>query len=609
MTKSYQPSADQLFSVLNIRKCQKAVISIQRRMDKAVANNDRSSIRETFNLLAKKSNAVKILATWKITQHNQGKYTAGVDGMAIPKKAEREHQNKLRLEILEDIDILKKPDNIRRVYIPKPNGKKHPLGIPTIHDRIVQEIIRIAIEPIVEYKFNDNSYGFRPKRSCHDAIQHAFSMLSGAYAKRYIIEGDIKGCFDNIKHNHITQILKEWNTPNWALSTINDILKSGIFHNGQVYDSETGTPQGGVISPLLANVALTTLDNFCFENYGYTHSSKGVKSKRSPIVRYADDFIITCKSLQTARQIKSEIAGHLKETTGLTLSEEKTKITHITKGFNFLGFNIRKYPKQEVHKNSDNKWVNYKLLIKPQKEKKIEFLKACKSCIGQLKTIRQVNLINVLNPKLVGWGMYYRHVVSKKVFSQIDKEIWQKCYNWAKRRHPNKPKSWIINKYFAKIGNVKSRFADKETNTKIFLTSAIPIKRFTKVKSGIRVYDGSPETIEYWEKREYTNAYEQIDSVKMRQLYERQRGKCALCDTSLTDEEITQNKTHIHHLIPTSLGGNDNYSNLRLLHSECHKYIHSTLTLNKMKEYTETGIDYVRLLTNKVISNLESRVR
>ena len=610
MRKAYQPFGEALFRVENIRNCEKNILTIQRRMDKAVADNDKDSIRETFNLLTRTSNAVRVLATWRITQRNQGKYTAGVDGIVIPKQTGRNKQNAIRLNLLDNIDIYKKPDQIRRVYIPKPNGKKRPLGIPTLHDRIVQEIFRIALEPIVEYHFSDNSLGFRPKRSCQDARQTLFGFLSKANNKRYVIEGDIKGCFDNINHNHITQTLKDWGVPNWGTEIIGKMLKSDIFYSGEVYDNETGTPQGGVISPLLANVALTALDNFCFQKYGYKRIRNGQVEKTTPIVRYADDFIIVCKSEPEANKIKSEITTLLKEKIGLTLSEEKTKITHITEGFDFLGFNFRKYLKRGKLKPTDNKWENYKLLIKPQKEKIQNLLKSCKKVLKRAKTATQREVILLLNPKLVGWAMYYRHTISKHAFEVIDKEMWHKLYRWAKRRHPNKSKSWVMNRYFSRVGRVKSVFRDKDSDTIIFRLSGISIKRFVKVKNGIRVYDRDPETIAYWNKREYVNAYNQIHSVKVRKLYEHQRGKCLYCKEQISQKEIQDNEVHIHHIKPVSFSGNNGYSNLRLLHTECHKELHSIFTRQEMSELSDNKVDYINN-RNKTISitNSESRVR
>jgi RNA-directed DNA polymerase len=596
MDYPYQPLEDNIFAMENIRNCEKHVFSIQTKLDNVVANNDTKSIRETFNLLAKGSQAVRVLAVWRITQRNTGKYTAGVDGISIPKDG-KDLQYQIRLKLLDEIDISRKPDPIRRVFIPKPNGKKRPLGIPTIKDRINQEILRIAIEPIAEYHFSPNSYGFRPKKCCQDAIEQIFKKLCQSTTYRYIVEGDIKGCFDNIDHNHIIKTLIDWKVPKWATETIMKMLKSGIFHKGEMWDNNTGTPQGGVISPLLANVALTTLDNFCLQQYGTDFPSR----QTNPIVRYADDFVIVCKSKRKAEEIKSGIAEHLKVKVGLTLSEEKTSITHITKGFNFLGFNIRKY----LDKNAKNKpkrdrdWNDYKLLIKPQKEKVIEFLQNCKEVLNNNKTAKQENIIHFLNPKLRGWAMYYRFAVSQKVFDKIDYEIWWKLYRWAIRRHPNKGKSWVVRKYFSKVGNLKDAFRDGETKAYIHRISLTPIKRFVIVNKKYRVYDNTPETQEYWKRREFTNAFNQIHSVKVARLYKRQKGICSYCNGIMAKEQAkiakaTDAESHIHHILPRSLGGSDNHSNLRLLHIDCHRELHYTISRKQMAELTKKGIDYIQ---------------
>ena len=593
MDTTHRPVGVDVFSAENIRNCEAYVLSIQRELDKVVANNDKKGIRETFDLLAKKSTAVKILATWRITQRNQGKYTAGVDGISLP-KTDRESQQLFRNKLFQEIDVGKEPDKIRRVYIPKSFGKKRPLGIPTLSDRIIQDILRISLEPIVEYHFSDNSYGFRPKRSCQDAQVHLFNKLSKHNQPQYILEGDIKGCFDNISHEYIIKQLIDWQVPKWAIQVIKRILKSEIFYNGEVYDSESGTPQDGVISPLLANVALTAFDNFCAK-YG---------RQSNPIVRYADDFVIVCKSEKIAKSIKSEIADFLSNKIGLTLSEEKTKITHIKKGFNFLGFNFRKYLKRGKRSNPtqltkpENDISEYKLLVKPQKEKVLEFLRGCREVLKSNKSATQSAVIQLLNPKLRGWGMYYRHVVSKDIFNKIDHEIWWKLYRWSKRRHNNKSKKWIIHKYFSgRYGKRRLIFRDTESNSELFSLSYIPIKRHVMVRSKMRVYDKTPATLEYWERREYVNAYNQILSVKLRKLYKLQQGKCPYCDKQIVSLDVSDNELHVHHMRPRSLGGNESYSNLRLLHSECHRELHVKFC-REMKSLKDMGVNYVKHNSN-----------
>ena len=392
---SCQTTGYDMFSPENLNACENSVRIIHNRLDKAVANGDKTKIRWLTHQLSKKSRAVKILAIHRICEVNQGKHTAGIDGVSMPKDR---HERHLKMnQLLIEIDINKRPDPIRRAFIPKPNSEKlRPLGIPTIADRITQEIIRQTIEPICEYHFLPCSYGFRPKRSCHDAIADLFIKLARKGSRRWIVEGDIKGCFDNINHDHIIATLKEWGVPNTYTAIIKNMLEANIMHDLDLTPSLQGTPQGGVISPMLANVALTTLDKEVMKVFG--------KREMNPIVRYADDFVIVAQSEKEAMQIKSYVKGHLKPKVGLELSDEKTHITEISKGFDFLGFNIRKY---------DNK-----LLIKPSRENVNRLVRKVGEVFNDLSTATPVALINILNPILIGWGNYYRHVVSKRHFLQ-----------------------------------------------------------------------------------------------------------------------------------------------------------------------------------------------
>jgi RNA-directed DNA polymerase len=442
-------------------------------------------------------------------------------------------------------------------------------------------MVRMAIEPITEFYANDRSYGFRPKRSCQDAIEHLFKKLSKRTSKQWIIEGDIQGCFDNIKHEHIINTLEQWNTPKYIRTTIEKMLKAKIFENETMIDSETGTPQGGILSPMLANVALTTLDNFCIR-YG-----KG--KDKNPIIRYADDFVIACKSKEEAEKIKGEVAEMLKEI-GLTLSFEKTTITHIEKGFNFLGFNIRKY--KERRKRSKYHKVG-KLIIKPQKEKVVNHLRKIKNILSHNKTVKQDSIIHLLNPILQGFAMYYRFTVSQTVFSKIMHNLWYKLFRWAKRRHPNKPRTWVMKKYFTTYGR-KWRFRSEDGKDRIVDISQIPIVRFVKIRSGVRVHGGDKETIEYWNEREYYNTLSQIYSVKIEKLYKRQKGLCSYCEKSITKEEIENNEVHVHHMNPRTQGGTDELNNLRLLHQECHTEAHSIMSREQMSYWIKMKGNYIK---------------
>ena len=599
--KTRRTQVENIFNTENIRNCERYVFSIQHRLDKAVATNNVKRIQHIFDLLTKRSKAVKILAIHRVATLNQGKNTAGVDGIALP-KGDKPKADAMKLRLLKEIDINAEPDNIRRVYIPKSNGKKRPLGIPTIKDRINQEILRIAVEPIAEYHFHHNSFGFRPKRSCHDAIGLLYRKLANNNRPRYIVEGDIKDCFDNISHDHIVDTLKSWKVPNFATKLLNGFLKAKVFHNGEVFDNETGTPQGGIISPLLANIALTSLDNFIEDNFNMKYSTGIV----NPIVRYADDFVIVGVSKQRAKEIKQSIKEHL-STLGLTLSDEKTKITHVYDGFDFLGFNIRKYRK--THQKS-NEASDYKLLIKPQQENVEKVLKGCKEIFDKNKASKLEILIHQLNPKLQGWANYYRYIVSSATFGKIDKINWNRTLNWAKRKHPEKSLNWIYSKYYSRQGKNRTlNFMDSLNNIRlIHMRDIFSKKRFVIVKKQMRVY--SADNADYWRSREYHNTFNRLFVRKLRELFSRQEGNCPYCESQIIEEEVVNGEIHAHHMLPRSFGGTDRYSNLRLLHKECHIELHRRLSRKKMNDIVKTElIDYIKNLKDYISIDWESRVR
>ena len=345
---------------------------------------------------------------------------------------------------------------------------------------------------------------------------------------------------------------------------------------------------------MLANIALTAFDNY----YNDKHRKQKVKSKTSrfshtlsrPMIRYADDFVIVCESKQKAVEIKADITQFLSDKIGLELSDEKTKITHIYKGFDFLGFTLRKYKRKHLKNKKTTDPSDYVLLITPTKESVQELIDGCKEVIRRHKTAPQSALIRALSPKLIGWGMYYRHAVSADAFSKVDSYLWDKLRRWGLRRHLNKGIKWVIRRYF----NTKTwNFRDKDNAYELMKLGQIPIRRFVMVKKGRRVYN--PDDSEYWSKREYTNAFNQIASVRMRRLYRRQTGKCDICRLPMNQDDIKKSSLHTHHMKPRSLGGTESYSNLRLLHGDCHIKLHAKLSRQTMYEaVVKHSLDYIR---------------
>src|SRR5947208_5206918 len=408
---------------------------------------------------------------------NQGRETAGIDGETMS------NFNGNREGNLEELRQLLKagtfePVPVRRVYVPKPKGGERPLGIPTIRDRIVQEGLRMILEPLWEADFSIHSYGFRPNRSTYDAIAYIGNRLtSNGSIYQWIIEGDIASYFDTISHNWLlTHIPMEE-------SILEKSLKAGYMEKSVWHAAEDGTPQGGIISPVLANMTLDGLEKLLREKYP-TKGPGGNKGRRSKVhtVRYADDFIITGSS-QTLleKEVKPLVIGFLQER-GLELSQEKTKITHIADGFDFLGQNIRKY--------------NGLLLTRPSKKNVKAFLTDIRETIKGHKQATAYGLIALLNPKIQGWANYHRHGASSKTFVRVDWAIEKALWQWAKRRHPKKGTHWIQKRYFCQIGSKNwcffgtAKSKDGQTVQKVLCTAAsTPIVRHTKIKGACNPYD------------------------------------------------------------------------------------------------------------------------
>jgi RNA-directed DNA polymerase len=427
------------------KKVIRSVNRLQTRITKAVKEEKWHLVKRLQYLLTHSFYA-KLLAVRTICQ-NKGKRTAGIDGEKwITPKA------KMNAALdLSDKNYKAKP--LKRVFIEKPGKKKkRPLGIPTMHDRSMQALYALALGPVAEATADIASFGFRKYRSAQDACEQAFVCLSRKNSAKWILEGDIKGCFDNINH--------EWLMDNILMdkSILKQFLIAGFVYKHHLNPTKAGTPQGGIISPVLANLALDGLERVIAVKYYTGKSWKGNNPKKVNFVRYADDFFVTADSEETAKEVKKLIEDFLKDR-GLELSEEKTLITHIDQGFDFLGWNFRKY--------------KGKLLIKPSKKSIDSVKQKISDTIKKGKAWKQEDLIGALNPIITGWTNYHQSVVSKETFGKLDNTVWNMLWKWAKRRHPKKSKSWIASRYWHNEGTRNWVFSTKKNKLKLFSDTKI----------------------------------------------------------------------------------------------------------------------------------------
>jgi RNA-directed DNA polymerase len=538
---------------INWAKCHQRVRRLQARIVKATQEGRWRTVKALQWLLTH-SWSGRVIAIKRVTE-NQGKKTPGVDRATWPTP-----ETKLQA-VLSLRRRGYKPLPLRRVFIPKSNGKLRPLGIPTIKDRAMQALHLLALEPVSETLADHNSYGFRPERSTADAREQCFTALAKSISPQWILEGDIKGCFDNISHEWMLEsvptdktILRKW-------------LKAGYVYQDELFSTEAGTPQGGIISPTLANLTLDGLEARLHNKFASNETgkpSKYIAAKRQVnLVRYADDFIITGNTKELLEnEVKPMVENFLKER-GLTLSEEKTRVTQIEEGFDFLGWNFRKY--------------DGKLLIKPSKKNVKAFLGKIRETVKGNKTAKQENLIGLLNPKIRGWANYHKGTVAKETFVKVDHEVWKVIWQWATRRHPNKEVRWIKERYFNTEGNRNWIFAantktkeGKPRTVRLVTASDTKIQRHIKIRGEANPFDPKQET--YFEDRLSWKMKENLKGkTKLCRLWWNQDKECPICKVKITEET----GWHVHHILPRSEGGKDNISNLVLVHPNCHRQIHS----------------------------------
>ena len=520
----------------------KTVRRLQKRIVEAHKQGRYGKVKALQHLLTRSFSA-KAMAVKRVTQ-NQGRRTAGVDKViwdCADKKAKAIGQLRSR-------DY--RPQPVRRVYLEKSNGKLRPLGIPTMRDRAMQALYLLALEPIAETTADPNSYGFRAKRSAHDAIAQSFIALSHRNSAQWILEADIQSCFDNISHAWLLdnipmekRMLSKW-------------LKAGFLDRYVFHTTREGTPQGSIISPVLANMTLNGLERKLKEAF----TEKLGYNPKVNLIRYCDDFIVTgCSEELLIQQVRPCVEEFLSER-GLTLSPHKTRVTHIDEGFDFLGFNLRKY--------------SGKLLTMPSQKNIQQLIDKIRLLIKANRQARTSSLIRVLNPVLKGWCNYYRHGVSKKVFTRINAILFRMVWRWVCRRHPNKSRKWIRSKYYTQVDRWKwvlfGKLPDKDQQLTLFNPAKVRIIRHIKVRAPANPYDPAWEA--YFEKRDDRHMrLSLIGKRQLSQLWKEQQGRCALCGDRITQ----QTGWHSHHIVWRVNGGTDHISNRVLLHPICHWQVHA----------------------------------
>jgi RNA-directed DNA polymerase len=530
---------------INWQSVHRNVRRLQARIVKAEQEGKPGKVQALQRLLTH-SFSGKALAVRRVTE-NQGKRTPGVD----QELWDTPQKKTTAINSLQQRGYHPRP--LRRVYIPKSNGKMRPLGIPTMKDRAMQALYLLALVPLAEVRADPNSYGFRPERSTADAIDECFMVLSKRNSPQWVLEGDIKACFDRISHEwlvaHIPMdkvMLRKW-------------LKAGYMEQGVRYATDAGTPQGGIISPTVANLALDGLERELRQRFPKPKNGYNAKVN---LIRYADDFVVTgCSQEVLEHEVRPLIEAFLRER-GLELSTEKTRITHIEEGFDFLGFHLRKYKAGKQRK----------LLITPAKKNVQAFLTKIGEVIKTNKALPSGRLIVRLNPLIVGWINYYQHVVSKVIFSSVDHAIFGMIWRWAKRRHPNKGRGWVKKKYFKTVGNDHWVFYGMVDGKEkqLVIAAAKPIVRHVKIEGKANPYDPAWEP--YFEKRLGVKMAANLQGRRqLVRLWREQNGRCLVCNQRIT--EITG--WHNHHIIWRSRGGPDTAENRVLLHPTCHAQVHS----------------------------------
>ena len=563
------------------------VARLRRRIFTATREQDWATARSLQKMMLR-SWSNTLLSVRQVTQRNAGRRTGGIDGevaLSSPERAEmavRVHRSRASWD----------PLPVRRVHIPKAGGKQRPLGIPVIVDRCHQARVRNALEPEWEARFEPRSYGFRPGRGCADAIGSLYATLSGPRARRvWILDADLSAAFDRIDHAHILGQLGGFP----ARELVAGWLRAGVIESGKGFaPTEAGTPQGGVISPLLMNVALHGLEEAAGVRYRATGTRPGTAVEGTPIlVRYADDMVVCCYSRQQAEQVKAQLADWLAPR-GLVFNEDKTRIVDLEEGFDFLGFNLRRY--RYRHQPA-------KLLIRPSQDAVRRIRNRLAEELRNLRGCNAMAVIARLNPIIRGWAAYYRGVVSSKVFNALDNHMWWLTYRWARHSHPTKSKKWIVRRYFGRFNKFRNNqwvfgARDHVVNDRGDVAFLVKFAWTAIVRHQLvagRASPDDPHLIDYWVARR-RKVKPPLDNYNLG-LLAKQDGRCPLCgDHLLVPDQppqsphqwerwwlhVTRRAIAADYLTHHGRGGTLDGNRTRLVHTSCHRSLQLRKRRNPM---------------------------
>jgi len=546
------------------RAAEDDVRRLRQRIFTASRVGDLKRVRSLQKLMLR-SRANTLLSVRRVTEVNAGRATAGVDGKVVLLSS-------VKAELVGWVQRNSgswQARPVKRVYIPKKGstGKRRPLGIPVIVDRVLQARVVNALEPEWEARFEPRSYGFRPGRGCHDAIEAIFHVARGANPqRRWVLDADLAAAFDRIDHDHLLDQLGMFP----ARGLIAGWLKAGVVEKGRFAPTEEGTPQGGVVSPLLLNVALHGMERAAGVRYQQTGVHAGQTVPGSPVlIRYADDLVALCHTRDEAEQVKARLAGWLAPR-GLAFNEDKTRVVTLDEGFDFLGFTVRRQ--------------SGKLLIKPSKAALRRVRERLRTEMRALQGANAAMVLARLNPIIRGWAAYYRTAVSSEAFSALDRYLWRLTYKWAKHGHPNKSRHWVVNRYFGAFNRSRRDrwvFGDRDSGayrTKFAWTSIV---RHRMVKGGSSPDD--PALAQYWADRRRRGVPPPMDQLSLR-LLKTQAGRCPCCGDLLLHADhppqtpsqweqwvrVTGKALRKQSLTYRGRDGSGETSSLHLIHARCH---------------------------------------